>query len=577
MTVTDPISATTPGSGGGDRRHVRVAIVGAGFAGLAMAIRLKQAGIDDFVVLERGHDVGGTWRENTYPGAACDVPSHLYSFSFAPNPGWSRSFSPQGEILDYLRDTARRFGVLPHIRFGTTVTALRWDGGASVWRVETAGASGLTARSGNGADAAATGDADTHTTAGDRSGGANGDAGRRATADVGGAVDAEPTGLTARFVVPGMGALSEPKLPDIPGIESFTGTLFHSAAWDHDHDLTGETVAVIGTGASSIQFVPEIEPQAGRIHVFQRTPPWIIPRTDRPITAAEHWMFRRVPALQRLARAAIYWGRELYAWGFRNPRRMRAPERLARAHLERQVPDPELRAKLTPGYTVGCKRILISNDWYPALTRPNVELVTEGIAEVRPRSIVTADGVERPVDTIICGTGFQVTEFPAGDHIYGAAGIPLNEHWARTGSMEAHLGTCVAGFPNMFLLVGPNTGLGHTSMVFMIEAQVNYVMDALRHVDGAGATSVEVRQEAQDAFNRELQRKLSTTVWNQGGCRSWYLDGNGRNTTLWPGYTWRFRQRTRHFDPWHHVLRHAPVRPAAAGDGPPLGHSLVTD
>jgi cation diffusion facilitator CzcD-associated flavoprotein CzcO len=535
MTVTDPTSAAMPGTDGADRRHVQVAIVGAGFAGLAMAIRLKQAGIDDFVVLERGHDVGGTWRENTYPGAACDVPSHLYSFSFAPNPNWSRSFSPQGEILDYLRAVARRFDVLPHIQFGTTVTALRWDGDASVWRVETTGGTG-------GADDAA--------------------------GDSGG-------GLTARFVVPGTGALSEPKLPDIPGIESFGGTLFHSAAWDHDHDLTGETVAVIGTGASSIQFVPQIQPRAGQVHVFQRTPPWIIPRTDRPITAAEHWLFRRVPALQRLARAAIYWGRELYAWGFRNPKRMRAPEKLARAHLERQVTDPELRARLTPDYTIGCKRILISNDWYPALTRPNVELVTEGIAEVRPHSIVTVDGVERPVDTIICGTGFQVTEFPAGDHIYGAAGIPLDEHWARTGSMDAYLGTCVAGFPNMFLLVGPNTGLGHTSMVLMIEAQVNYVMDAIRQVDGAGATSVEVRQEAQDAFNRELQRRLSTTVWNQGGCRSWYLDANGRNTTLWPGYTWRFRQRTRRFDPWHHVLRYSPVRPDAAGDETPLGHPLV--
>jgi cation diffusion facilitator CzcD-associated flavoprotein CzcO len=538
MTVTGPTSAPTSttaehdhagrGTDRSRRRHVTVAIVGAGFAGLAMAIRLKQAGIDDFVVLERGDDVGGTWRDNTYPGAACDVPSHLYSFSFAPNPRWSRSFSPQGEILDYMRATARRYGVLPHIRFGTPVTAMRWVDDADVWQIDTTSATG------------------------------NGD-GSRATDGLPGG------GVTARFLVPGLGALSEPKLPDIPGIDSFAGTLFHSAAWNHDHDLTGETVAVIGTGASSIQFVPEIQPRIGKIHLFQRTPPWVVPRTDRPITGVEQRLFRLVPAAQRLARAAIYWGRELYAFGFQDPKRMRAPEKLARAHLERQVTDPDLRARLTPDYTIGCKRILISNDWYPALTEPNVEVVTDGIAEVRPQSIVTRDGVERPVDTIICGTGFHVTDYPAGDHIHGRGGVTLSEHWAERGSMEAYLGTAVAGFPNLFLLVGPNTGLGHTSMVFMIESQVNYVLDALRHIQGAGATTVEVRREAQDAYNRDLQRRLAGTVWNSGGCRSWYLDANGRNTSLWPGYTWQFRRRTRRFDPWRYVMRYAPTRPELAG------------
>ncbi|HEX6417875.1 MAG TPA: NAD(P)/FAD-dependent oxidoreductase [Acidimicrobiales bacterium] len=517
MTATESTPATTAAGNGDDHGdsglpHVRVAIVGAGFAGLAMAIRLKQAGIDDFVVFERGDDVGGTWRDNTYPGAACDVPSHLYSFSFAPNPRWSRSFSPQHEILDYLRDTARRHGVMPRIRLGTPVTGMRWIDAARVWRVDTPGGS-----------------------------------------------------VTANVLVPGMGALSEPKLPDIPGLDRFEGTLFHSAAWDHDHDLAGETVAVVGTGASSIQFVPEIQPAVGRLHVFQRTPPWVIPRTDRPLTPAEHRLFRAVPAAQRAVRAAIYWGRELYAWGFARPRRMRAPQRLALAHLRRQVPDPELRARLTPDYTMGCKRILISNDWYPALTRPNVELVTDRIAEVRARSIVTADGTERPVDTIICGTGFHVTDFPAGDHIHGPGGESLGDVWRGRGSMEAYLGTAVAGFPNLFLLVGPNTGLGHTSMVFMIESQVNYVLGALRHMTGAGATTVEVRADVQEAYNRDLQRRLATTVWNAGGCRSWYLDANGRNTSLWPGYSWRFRQATRSFDPRSYVLRHDAARPGLAG------------
>lgn len=525
MTVTEPSSAPPHGDRDrAERRHVKVAIVGAGFAGLAMAIKLKQAGIDDFVVFERAGDVGGTWRENTYPGAACDVPSHLYSYSFAPNPGWSRSFSPQREILDYIRATARRHGVLPHIRFHTPVTAMRWIDSANVWRIETADG-----------------------------------------------------GVTAQFLVPGMGALSEPKLPDIPGIDTFAGTLFHSAAWDHDHDLTGETVAVIGTGASAIQFVPAIQRRVVRLHVFQRTPPWVIPRTDRPLTRAERWLFRRFPALQQAARAAIYWGRELYAWGFVDPRRMRAPEKLARAHLARQVPDPTLRAKLTPDYTIGCKRILISNDWYPALTRPNVEVVTDGITEVRPHSVVTGDGVERPVDTIICGTGFQVTEFPAGDHIYGPGGVSLGETWRRNGSMEAYLGSTVAGFPNLFLLIGPNTGLGHTSMVFMMESQANYVLDALRHVDSAGATTVEVRADAQDAYNRALQRKLSSTVWNTGGCQSWYLDANGRNTSLWPGYTWRFRQKTRRFDPWRYVMRYHAARPDAAWHASPAGAAGPAD
>jgi cation diffusion facilitator CzcD-associated flavoprotein CzcO len=524
MTVTEHAGATTHGNGHrSDRPHVKVAIVGAGFAGLAMAIRLKQAGIDDFVVLERGDDVGGTWRDNTYPGAACDVPSHLYSFSFAPNPNWSRSFSPQREILAYLRGTARRYGVMPHIRFATPVTAMRWIGGANVWRVDTA-----------------------------------------------------EGGVTAQFLVPAMGALSEPKLPDIPGIDSFEGTLFHSAAWNHDHDLAGENVAVIGTGASSIQIVPEIQPQVGKLHVFQRTAPWIIPRTDRRLTAAERRLFRAFPASQQLVRAAIYWGRELYAWGFKDPRRMRVPGTLARGHLAHQVSDPELRARLTPDYTIGCKRILISNDWYPALTQPNVEVVTDGIAEVRPHEIVTRDGVERPVDTIICGTGFHVTDFPAADHIHGPGGLTLSQVWDTAGSMEAYLGSAVAGFPNLFLLVGPNTGLGHTSMVFMIESQVNYLLDALRHMDSAGATTVEVRPDAQHAYNRDLQRKLATTVWNTGGCKSWYLDANGRNTSLWPGYTWRFRQRTRRFDPWSYVMRYAAARPDAAWDEPVAGEPVTT-
>src|SRR5262245_6251443 len=483
-----------------------------------MGVRLKEAGVDGFVVLERGDDVGGTWRDNTYPGAACDVPSHLYSFSFAPNPRWSRAFSPQGEILDYLRDVARRYGIVPHLRLGTGATALRWDEDQRRWvvDVETPGTSDSDSRS---------------------------------------------RGYTADVVVGAMGALSEPAQPDIPGIETFAGTLFHSAAWDHGHDLAGERVAVIGTGASAIQFVPEIQPTVGHLDVYQRTPPWIVPRRDRALRPFERRLFRVVPALQQAVRASIYWVRELLAFGFTHPGRMQAIQRVAAAHLAHQVPDPELRRKLTPSYTIGCKRILISDDWYPVLQQPDVDLVTDGIAEIRPHSIVTADGTERPTDTIICGTGFHVTDFPAGRRIDGPGGATLSDVWQARGSMEAYLGTTVAGFPNLFLLVGPNTGLGHTSMVFMIESQVAYVVDALAHMDATATTTLDVRPEAQDRYNERLQHRLARTVWNRGGCRSWYLDANGRNTSLWPGSTWTFRRRTRRFDPWAYVADTAPAPP----------------
>jgi cation diffusion facilitator CzcD-associated flavoprotein CzcO len=504
--------ATTAAVGGNGYEplpaHVRVAIVGSGFAGLGTAIRLRQEGMRDFLVFEKDPELGGTWWANTYPGAACDVPSLLYSFSFAPNPNWSRSFSPQGEILDYLRDCADRFGVRPHIRFRHEVRSIRWDAAANVWHVDTS----------RGA-------------------------------------------LTAQIVVGGLGPLSVPALPDIRGVENFEGTLFHSAQWNHDHDLTGENVAVIGTGASSIQFVPEIQPRVGRLHIFQRTPPWVIPRTDRALKPHERRLFQALPALQQAARAAIYWGRELYAFGFNDHRRMKVVEKIARAHLERQIADPGLRAKLTPSYTIGCKRILLSNDWYPTLTKSNVELVTSGITEVRPRSVVTADGNERPVDTMICGTGFHVTDFPAGRRIFGADGRSLTDVWDGAGGMEAYKGTTVAGFPNLFLLIGPNTGLGHTSMVFMMESQFAYVLDALRHMDRTSATTVDVRPDVQSRYNDDIQRRLTDTVWNAGGCRSWYLDPRGRNTSVWPGYTWKFRQITRRFDPPAYVVRRDPVRP----------------
>ena len=364
--------------------------------------------------------------------------------------------------------------------------------------------------------------------------------------------------LTAQALVLGTGPLSAPSIPDLPGLERFEGTTFHSATWDHDHDLDGERVAVIGTGASAIQFVPRIQPRVGRLHLFQRTAPWIMPRPDRPLKGWERRLYRALPAAQLLMRAGIYWARESFVLGFRHPRAMRWGQRLALRHLHRQVRDPALRRKLTPTYRMGCKRVLISNDYLPALGRENVEVVTDAIREVRERSIVSADGTEREVDTIILGTGFHVTDMPAAERVRGRDGRPLAEVW--DGSPQAHMGAMVAGCPNLFFLVGPNTGLGHNSIVFMIESQCNYVLDALRLLEARGAAELEVRPAAQTRYNARIQEQMRGTVWTSGGCASWYLDAKGRNTTLWPTFTWPFRERTRRLDPAHYELR-AP-RPA---------------
>jgi len=478
-----------------EQRDFRVVIIGAGFSGLGMAIRLKQQGIDDFVVLERGGEVGGTWRDNTYPGAACDVPSRLYSFSFARNPEWSRSFSPQQEILDYLRGCADSFGVRPHVLFDHAVSESWWDDASGVWHVET----------------------------------------DRGT-------------FTGQVLVSAVGGLSEPLIPDIPGLGSFTGRIFHSATWDHEYDLRGRRVAVVGTGASAIQFVPQIQPDVSRLHLFQRTPPWVMRQIDRRFARAEKRLFRGIPILDKLARAAIYWTHESYVVGFSKPKLLKAASRLARLHLRRQVRDPKLRARLTPDYTMGCKRVLLSNDYYPSLTKPNVEVIAAGLREITPTTVIGTDGSERAVDAIIFGTGFHVTDMPGAQHLRGRDGKVLADVWRSNGA-AAYLGTTINGFPNLFTLVGPNTGLGHNSLVFMIESQISYVLDALRHMAADDLAAVEVRDDAVSAFNDDVQRRLEGAVWTSGGCKSWYLDEHGRNVTMWPGSTWRFRRATRRFDP----------------------------
>jgi cation diffusion facilitator CzcD-associated flavoprotein CzcO len=471
-----------------------IAIIGSGFSGLGMAVRLKQAGMHDFVVLERADEVGGTWQANTYPGCACDVPSHLYSFSFAPNPDWTQTYSPQPEIWAYLRRCADEFGVRPHVRLGCAVESATWIEADRRWEIETSQGT-----------------------------------------------------VRARVLVAGMGPLSEPRIPDLPGLDAFEGAVFHSARWDHDYDLAGKRVASIGTGASAIQYVPAIQPEVERLHVFQRTAPWVVPHSNRPITRRERRLYRALPALQRLVRAGVYAGREALVLGFvKNPRLMRVVERLVRRHMRSQISDPQLLEKVTPGYTIGCKRILPSNRWYRALAQPNVELVTDGVSEVRAHSIVGEDGVERPVDAIVFGTGFHVTDIPAAQRVRGRDGTLLDDLWH--GSPRAYLGSAIAGFPNLFFLLGPNTGLGHSSMVYMIESQIAHVLAALRLMRERGAETIEVRAEAQERFNADVDRRMEGTVWSTG-CASWYLDHTGRNAMLWPDWTWRFRRRAARLDP----------------------------
>ncbi len=475
----------------------QIVIVGSGFAGLGMGIRLKQAGIP-FVILERGDEVGGTWRDNHYPGAACDVQSHLYSFSFEPNPRWSRMFAEQPEIQAYLVHCADAYGLRPHIRLGRTATAATFDERAGQWTIE-----------------------------------------------------AEHEGRTERYrgraFVSGCGALSRPAVPALPGLERFEGERWHSAEWRHDVDLSAKRVAVIGTGASAIQFVPQLQRSAARVDLYQRTPPWILPKPDRAIGPREQALYQRMPAAQWLARQAIYWQLEPRVTAFAiSPKVMQVAQIFAKRHLYRQVKDLGLRAKLLPDYTIGCKRILISNDYYPALAEPNVALVTSGIREIRERSIVTADGTEHPCDVIVFGTGFHAAEDVAPFPVRGLDGRSLNDAWRAEGA-EAYKGSTVHGFPSFFMIPGPNTGLGHSSMVFMIETQIAHVMKAIRHMRREKLRYLDVRPEVQARYNRALQKRLAKTVW-ASGCNSWYQTSAGKNTTLWPGFTFEFRLRAARFD-----------------------------
>lgn len=471
---------------------VDVAIVGAGFGGLCAAIQLLKSGNDRFVILEKGQDVGGTWNFNSYPGAACDVQSHMYSFSFEGNPDWSKRFASRDEIKAYIDRVADKYKLRSFIRFGQEVNEARFDEASARWTLRTA--------------------------AGDT--------------------------IVAKYFLLASGPLHVVSMPAIKGLEKFKGKVMHSAQWDHGYDLAGKRVASIGTGASAIQYCPEIAPKVQQLHVFQRTPAWIVPRDDRAYLGIEKKAFAKFPALRKLHRARFYWSNEARLLGALNPKVAKVLEAVSKLQMRLQVKDPAIRAKLTPDYTIGCKRVLISNKWFPMFNRANVELVTDGIREITADGIVTADGVERKVDCLVMGTGFVVDprlymeSFP----VIGLGGRDLRQDWKN--ASEAYLGTTVTGFPNMFQLVGPNTGLGHNSIIFMIEAQMNLIMDCMRVTAQKNADYVDVKPEVQYAFNAQVQRDMQGTVWTSG-CKSWYQQADGKNTALWPYSTARFWLDTR--------------------------------
>ncbi|MBB2934401.1 cation diffusion facilitator CzcD-associated flavoprotein CzcO [Amycolatopsis bartoniae] len=466
---------------------LKVAVIGAGFGGLGMAITLKRAGFTDFTVFEKAGDIGGVWRENTYPGAACDVPSPLYSYSFAPNRTWPRRYSEQPDILAYLRRTAEAEGVLDHVRLNTEVSGAEFDEVTRKWRLHT------------------------------------------------------PNGVVeADVLVPATGQLSRPALPDLPGLDTFRGEAFHSAEWNHDVDLTGKRVAVIGTGASAIQFVPRIQPKVAKLTVFQRSAPYVIPKPDRAYTRWHHRVYRLLPQVQQAGRLGTWSIGELLTSAFTSVQPLgKLVELLFRYNLRRHVSDRRLRERLEPGYRIGCKRVLFSNDWYPTLAQSNVEVVTDRITGVTPDGVRTETGLHQ-ADVLIYGTGFKATEFLAPMRVCGVGGRELSEEWA--GGAHAYLGISVPGFPNMFLIYGPNTNLGGNSIIYMMEHQCRYVLQLLREITAGRASCLDIRRDVAERFDTEVQQRLQASVWS--GCRSWYREDDGRISTNWPGLVWEYHRRT---------------------------------
>lgn len=474
-------------------KQLEVCIVGSGFAGIAMGIQLKNRGIENFVMLERGAELGGTWRDNNYPGAACDVPSHLYSFSFEPKHDWSRKFAPQAEIWDYQQHCANKYGLLPHIQLNSEVASAQYDDANGLWVVT------LT----------------------------NGEQ------------------LAAKHFVSAVGMLSQPAVPAISGAENFAGPRFHSSNWQHDLDIRGKKVAVIGTGASAIQFVPELIKDAAELTLFQRTAPWVMPKPDRAYSAKEQQRFAKHPWLQTLSRLWQYWANEYRVIGMRYFKQaLLAYEWNAKRYIRTQIKDPLKRQQVTPSFPMGCKRILVANNYYSALAQNNVSINGDGVDHIESDAIVTNTGQRIEADVLIYGTGFQATNFLTPMQIIGPGGLDLNQVW-RNGA-EAYYGTTLAGFPNFSMLYGPNVSLGHSSMILMLEAQASYVGQLIKStLENDQQMSVKIT--AQDRYNQHIHKELDKTIW-AADCNSWYKDENGKNSTSWPGFTFTFIRKLRRFE-----------------------------
>ncbi len=471
-------------------------IIGTGFAGIGMGIKLKEHGYHNFAILERDSQLGGTWRDNTYPGAACDVPSYLYSYSFEPYPKWSRMFSPQEEILKYNEHCIEKYELTNHIHYSTAVKKASFDENKGIWILETQD-------------------------------------GRQ---------------YLSKVFIPCTGPLNKPQLPEIKGINKFEGPSFHTSLWEHDVDLTNKTVAVVGTGASAIQVIPAIADKVKNLKVFQRTPAWVMPKPDRQISKIEQKVTELAPALQSIHRAGIYWGLEWRSIVFtRLPQLFKVAEIQAKSHINKYIKDPELRQKLTPTYTLGCKRVLLSNNYYQAMAKPQVEVITDGIEKIKKKAIVDGNGKEHKVDVIIYATGFVASDDMAPFEVIGLNDTNLKQLWKHGG--QAYLGMTMNNFPNTFMVTGPNTGLGHTSMIFMMESCFNYVIKAMPHILNAQTNFINTKEDVQNKYNKQIQKRLKKTIWMTGGCNSWYLNKDGINTTLWPGSTVEYRVVTSRFNP----------------------------
>ena len=488
------------------KKDFSIIITGTGFSGICVGIQLKKAGIHNFKIVEKANEVGGTWRDNTYPGAACDVKSNLYSFSFEPNPNWSREYSKQEEILAYIKHCVKKYDLEQHIIFDWEVKAAKYDEKNAIWEITNQ---------------------------------------RNET-------------LKANVAIVGNGPLHIPSLPEIEGIKDFSGTVFHSAQWNHKYDLHNKNVCVIGTGASAIQFVPEIQPVVKNLFLMQRTAPWVLPKPDGEFTPTQNVLFEKIPFVQKLNRDFIYYLNEAQVVGMMyNDKILKLGELIGKRHINQYIKDPELRRKVTPTFKLGCKRVLLSNNYYQSLAQPNLEVVTEGIQKFTKDSVVTTDGKTRKIDAVILGTGFHVADSYQYYNVKGKDAVQLKD--VLSDAPEAYYGTSVHQFPNLFIMLGPNTGLGHNSMIYMIESQTNYILDGMQKMINQNIRSVEVRKDIQDTFNLEIQEKLIGTIW-LSGCKSWYLSADGKNHTVWPGFTLEFRNRTKTINLGDYILEKEVVK-----------------